>query len=931
VAQTLPPQSTQARWRGLTDSDAQERLRHYGPNTLPSAHKRTLFSIAFATLKEPMLVLLLSTGVVYLLIGDLREAVAILASIFLVIGISVFQKQRTERTLEALRDLTSPRTLVVRAEGTRRIPARGVVPGDIVILNEGDRVPADGQVLESVLLAVDESLLTGESLPVEKEPAIKGVSGNSDSPASSVYSGTLIVRGHGIAIVTATGAQSEIGKIGKQLGDVTPESTKLEQETARLVRTFGIASLLVCIFVAGMYGLLRGDWTKGVISALALAISMVPEEFPLVLTIFMAIGAWRISQKKVLTRRFPAIEMLGAATVICVDKTGTLTENRMAVQEVFTGLEQDKLRTREEVLCVAAFASEQNTADPVDKAVIAAAHAQIQPGRLIREYPLSSDCMLVAKAYADSSSTILVAAKGAPEEVLSLSVTPPGKQRELESGLKRMTDSGLRVIAVAKGVPQNGVLPDQKRQLQLEVLGLIGLADPIRPTVPGAIAELAGAGIRVVMITGDYPGTASAIASQAGLLNPARVVTGDAVGRLDEESLRPLVRDYNVFARIRPEQKLRLVNAFKANQEVVAMTGDGVNDAPALKAAHIGIAMGARGSDVAREAAALVLADDDFPAIVDAVRLGRRIYANLAKAVRYVFAVHVPIAGMAILPVLFNWPILLMPLHIVFFELIVDPACSIAFEAEPEAPGIMRRKPRPEQERLFSRSTVVLGLLQGLGLLVVVLAAFVLAMRWEHTSEDARAMAFTALVAGNLTLIWANRSRVRTILETLRTQNVALWLVSLGTATALLVVLYVPDVRAVFKFSVQHPRDLLLAFALGSVSITWFEVLKLILRRTSGQMPIPPEHGHFLHLKRIIVIATGWIFVLAGIAGLFLPVLQGVLLLLIGLVILSKEYRWAGRLVTRIRSRFPKMDAWMERARLRAAEILGNSEGKRQP
>jgi P-type Ca2+ transporter type 2C len=566
---------------------------------------------------------------------------------------------------------------------------------------------------------------------------------------------------------------------------------------------------------------------------------MVPEEFPVVLTIFMAIGAWRISQKKVLTRRFPAIEMLGAATVICADKTGTLTENRMAVQEVFVNPQENGISTRDEVLRIAAFASEQNTSDPVDKAVITAAHAPISPGRLIREYPLSSDCMLVAKAYLDFSGSIFLAAKGAPEAILGLSVIQARARDQFESTLKQMTDSGMRVIAVAKGRAHHSLLPDDKRQLQVDVLGFIGFADPIRPTVPGAIAELRSAGVRVVMITGDYPGTASAIASRAGLRNPAQVVTGDVVERLDKESLRTLARDCNVFARVRPEQKLRLVEAFKANREVVAMTGDGVNDAPALKAAHIGIAMGARGSDVAREAAALVLADDDFPAIVDAVRLGRRIYDNLTKAVRYVFAVHVPIAGTAILPVIFNWPILLMPLHIVFFELIVDPACSIAFEAESEEPGIMRKKPRPEHAHLFGRSTLGLGVLQGLGLFVAVLGAFVLGMRWGHPADDARAIAFTALVAGNLALIWANRSALSTVLETRGNRNPALWLVTLGTITTLLVILYVPYVRGIFEFAVLHPNDLLVAFALGFLSITWFEVLKLIHRKTGDRRSLP--------------------------------------------------------------------------------------------
>ena len=808
MAQTLPTESASKLWRGLTDSEAQRRLRQFGPNTLPAAHKATLFSIAFATLKEPMLVLLLSTGVVYLLIGDLREAIAILASIFLVIGISVVQKQRTERTLEALRDLTSPRALVVRAESTRRIPAREVVPEDIVVLNEGDRVPADAQVVESVLLALDESLLTGESLPVQKVAALGENSiGEGDTTNSRVYSGSLVIRGHGIARVTDTGAQTEIGKIGRHLGRLVTESSNLEKETTKLVRVFGLVSILVCVLVAVAYGLLRGNWVKGVLSALALAIAMLPEEFPVVLTIFMALGAWRISRKKVLTRRFPAIEMLGSATVICVDKTGTLTENRMAVQEVFASPSQQEDRSRDNVLWMGALASDQNTLDPVDKAIHAATNLHETPGRLIREYPLSSDCMLIAKAYADSDQSIVLAAKGAPEEILKLAPMPASVRREVDSALKSMTDAGMRVIAVAtERISPPEILPADKRQLRLEFVGLIGLADPIRPTVPNAIAELAQAGVRVVMITGDYSGTARAIAGQAGLAKSDEAITGQTLEQMDESALRSAVRDCNVFARVRPDQKLRLVEALKSNGEVVAMTGDGVNDAPALKAAHIGIAMGARGSDVAREAAALVLADDDFPAIVSAVSLGRRIYDNLTKAVRFVFAAHVPIAGLAVLPVIFNWPILLMPLHIVFIELIIDPACSMAFEAEPAEPGIMQRKPRAKDARLFDRSTVFIGLLQGVGLLLAVLLTFVFSMRSGHTAEDARTIAFTTLVVGNVVLIWANRSARKTVLESRENRNPALWLVTFGSTATLFVVLYVPYLRITFPVLGSAPE-----------------------------------------------------------------------------------------------------------------------------
>ena len=536
MAQTLQTESASKLWRGLTDSEAQGRLRQFGANTLPAAHKATLFSIAFATLKEPMLMLLLSTGVVYLLIGDLREAIAILASIFLVIGISVVQKQRTERTLEALRDLTSPRALVVRAESTRRIPAREVVPEDIVVLNEGDRVPADAQVVESVLLALDESLLTGESLPVQKVAALGENSiGEGDTTNSRVYSGSLVIRGHGIARVTDTGAQTEIGKIGRHLGRLVTESSNLEKETTKLVRVFGLVSIVVCVLVAVAYGLLRGNWVKGVLSALALAIAMLPEEFPVVLTIFMALGAWRISRKKVLTRRFPAIEMLGSATVICVDKTGTLTENRMAVQEVFVNASQQENRSRDNVLWMGALASDQNTLDPVDKAIHAATNVHETPGRLIREYPLSSDCMLIAKAYADSDQSILLAAKGAPEEILKLVPMPASVRREVDSALKSMTDAGMRVIAVAtERISPPEILPADKRQLRLELVGLIGLADPIRPTVPNAIAQLAQAGVRVVMITGDYSGTARAIAGQAGLAKSDEAITGQTLEQMDE-------------------------------------------------------------------------------------------------------------------------------------------------------------------------------------------------------------------------------------------------------------------------------------------------------------------------------------------------------------------------------------------------------------
>lgn len=832
--------------RGLSESEAVARLKIEGLNELPAARPRTIWATAFEILREPMFLLLVAAGLLYVVLGDLREAIALLAAIFVVIGITLYQERKAERALESLRDLSSPRALVIRDGIERRIAGREVARGDLVVLSEGDRVPADAVVLTSVNLTVDESLLTGESVPVRKAatdavPSAMARPGGDDLPF--VYSGTLVVQGRGIARVLATGGRTELGRIGKALDIPHSDKTPLQRETGRLVRVFAILALLLCAAAVIAYGLSRGDWPKAVLVGLTMAMSMVPEEMPVVLTIFLALGAWRISRRGVLTRRIPAVETLGAATVLCVDKTGTLTQNQMSISTLFADAAFLSVASSpvppvtggfQNLLVTSVLASQREPFDPMEKALQRLANESLPSDSgldvplLVREYPLSPQLLAVTRVWETTASDAFqVAAKGAPESIARLCKLQSAEAKELFERATEMAAQGLRVLGVARAVWPRGETPPSPSAFDFEFLGLIGLADPVRPAVPAAIRECLTAGIRVVMITGDYPATAQNIGGQIGLPNPERCLTGMELEALDELSLQERVKTHNIFARTVPEQKLRLVKALQANGEVVAMTGDGVNDAPALRAADIGVAMGGRGTDVARESASLVLLEDDFSSLVAAVRLGRRIFDNLRKALSYVFAIHVPIAGMSLLPVVFRWPLVLLPLHIVFLELIIDPACSTAFEAEPEEADVMQRPPRDPRQPLFNRKNILLSLLQGAGTLAAVLIVYVIALKRGQGELDARALAFTTLIVANLGLIWTNRSGSRTVLETLRSPNRALWWITAGAFGFLALVLYVPFFRGLFQFSILHPVDLAICFGAATLSLFWFDLLKI--------------------------------------------------------------------------------------------------------
>lgn len=837
---------------GLTDEEADRRLRSEGHNELPSTRGRNILSSVAAILREPMILLLVVCGGVYLLIGDLQEALVLLASILVVIGISYYQNRKAENALQALKDLSSPRAWVIRGKTRKRIEGREVARGDLLVLSEGDRVPADGVLLWTMNMAADESLLTGESVPVRKskggEDMDLGRPGGDDSPF--VYSGTLVVAGEGIARVRATGPRTELGRIGKALLTLEPDETNLKKRIERLVRGLAVAGLLLCTIVAVLYGLSRQDWLSGILAGLALAMAMMPEEFPVILTIFLALGAWRIARRNVLTRRMPAIEALGSATVLCLDKTGTLTENRMSVQTLSVGgrrygvalPRKDRLPEDYNALVEhSVLASKESPFDRMEQSIHELAKERgvrgesfLQGWRLAREYPLTPRLLAMSQVWEHGrGGEYVVGAKGAPEAVGRLCRLDAEASGSLDKDVASLASEGFRVLAVAHARFPPGPLPGSQTAFDFQLDGLVAFSDPIRPDVPRTLDALHRAGIRTVMITGDYPGTAASIAAQAGF-EAGGILTGPQLDSMDEGELHRHIGTVGIFARVVPDQKLRIVSALKTCGEIVAMTGDGVNDAPALKAAHVGVAMGRRGTDVAREAAALVLLDDDISSIVQAVRLGRRILDNIKKAMAYVLAIHVPIAGLSLVPVLLEWPLVLLPVHIVLLELIIDPACSIAFEAEPEEPDVMTRPPRDPREPLFRRRALLVSLLQGVFILALALFTLFFAASRGYDESRTRTLAFSTLILANLGLILANRSASRTALGTLRVRNPALWPLIGGALLVLVLGLAAPPVRSVLRLGAPSLLDVVVIVGMGVAGFIGLEVLKPLARGWGG-------------------------------------------------------------------------------------------------
>lgn len=808
MSSPLPPPlpSTAIPPQGLDTATARRRWQEEGANTLAVSQRRPWRTLAWEVVREPMFLLLLGAGGLYLLMGDAREALILLGFVAIIMTVTVLQERRTDRALNELRTLSSPRAQVLRDGVAQRIPGQEVVRGDWLLLSEGDRVAADGVLLQAHELSTNESLLTGESTPVNKQ-----------APDDRVLAGTLVLSGQGLARVEATGGRTELGRIGLSLDDVVLPPSPLRDEMARLTRRLVWVACAVCGLLVLLLWALRGDALAAVLAGITLAMGLLPQELPVILIVFLALAARRLAHQQVLTRRLSAIETLGQTTVLCVDKTGTLTCNRMSVQVLVAGESEwavaDLGATAlpdafHPLLECAVLASEISPHDPMELALqrLAAQHLagseHLHPSwQLAREYELSPALMAMSHLWRDPSAVLdVVATKGAPEAVMALCHLPAAQAQRVQRQATALADRGLRVLGVAQARhPQGQDWPAQQRDFDFEWLGLVGLADPLRPEVPAAVARCHRAGIRVVMITGDHPGTALAIAAQAGIAAQA-VITGDTLDTLSPAELAQRLVHTQVFARVKPQQKLALVQALQAQGEVVAMTGDGVNDAPALKAAHIGIAMGLRGTDVAREAASLVLLNDDFHAIVAAIERGRRTFANLRQAMVYTLAVHLPIIGLALLPAALGWPLVLTPLHIAFLELLMDPACSLVFEAEAGDQDGMAQPPRGVNAPLLSAASVRLSLAQGACVTAWVLGWYV-CLRWlAPSSTEANTVAFGVLVMANTALILPCRSDQPGWRRSVRgLPQVSVW-VLLGTLSALALVTQVPLLAQAFGF-----------------------------------------------------------------------------------------------------------------------------------
>lgn len=838
---------------GLSKGEAERRLAQYGPNVLQHAPSRGLMRIALGTLREPMFLFLLVAAGLYLFIGDIGEGLFLVLGAVVSIGLVIVQEARSEGALAALQELAQPTARVIRGTVESKIPAHDLVPGDVVLIGEGERIAADATLVAGDLLTVDESALTGEAVPVNKspiinavaeEPRVEGKESNSD-----LFAGTLVVRGQGTAIVVATGQSTVFGKIGLSLATIQSEPTLLQRTLARVVARLGILAILFCAVVFVAYGVFRGEWIQGALGGLTLAIALLPEEFPMVLAIFMALGAWRLARRRVLVRRGAVIETLGAATILCVDKTGTLTENRMEVAELWTG--NTHIVTGQgafdedagQLVARAALASATRPTDPMDRAIrrlvqTTGAEAETSTSdEPVETHPLRPGLLAMFQVW-QAGGDYLIAAKGAPEAIFQICRMDEGMRAGAEAETEAMAGRGLRVLGVASR-QHDGGLPDDPATVSYRFEGLVGFLDPVRSDVAAALADARSAGIHVAMITGDYPATALEIAKQSGIDVHGGMLTGGDIERLGQAELRDRVRSVRVFARVRPHQKLVLVEALKANGEVVAMTGDGINDAPALEAAHIGIAMGQRGTDVAREAADIVLLDDSFAAIVDGVRLGRRIFANLRKALVYVTAVHMPTAFLALTPIIFGLPPILFPMHVVLVEMVIDPVCSIVFEAEPSEKEAMKKPPRPRGEGLFGRRQLALAFLQGGVVSLAVLLLYVVALRAGLPDVEARAMAFVALVVANLILAFADSAEVGTSFFDRR--RVAFWAIGFVTTAILALILYVPTLSDIFNVERPDLPALLTALVVALFAGGWFG----FLRRTGivgGRHPRHPAN-----------------------------------------------------------------------------------------
>lgn len=828
--------------QGLTSGQAKKLQEQYGKNELVAEKKEGFFHKVVEIIREPMFLLLLVAAVIYFILGEPRDGIVMLIFVIGMISIDVIQEWKTDKTINALKDLSAPHITVIRDGKEQKIASVNLVPGDLMIINEGVKIPADGEIIRANDLCIDESTLTGEAVGVWKV----AVEDNSEVEADSYwrkdycYSGTLVTQGSATVLVDKIGASTEYGKIGADIIAAPDSPSPLQKQTGALVKTCTIIAGILFLLVAVLTYFNIPDHKlidrliESILSGITLSMAMIPEEFPVILTVFLSMGAWRLAKKQSLVRKLHSVETLGAVSVLCVDKTGTITMNQMTVQDTWSPNGENEKLTE-----IMGLACETDAYDPMEKAMLTycdklgITKEHLFNRELITEYAFTNELKMMGHVW-NYDDNILIAAKGSPERILTICNLSATERVQIEKKISEMSQKGLRVIGVGSlKLQSTSDVPNTITECNLTFCGLIGLADPPRDSVKEDIKHCVNAGIRVVMITGDSGITASSIAKQVGIPNSDKIITGEELNKMSDSELQEHVKDVSIFSRVVPEHKMRIVKAFQENGEIVAMTGDGVNDAPALKHADIGIAMGKRGSEVSREAADLILMDDNFTTIVETIHDGRRIYDNIRKAIGYVFAIHIPIALSALLAPFFNirpTDLLLLPIHVVLLELIIDPTCSIVLERQPAESNIMNRKPRNPKESILTKGILLKGIFQGIIIFAFSFSTYFNTLQQNpDNSALARTMGLSIVMIANIFLVIVNSSYVESIFCSIKKliKDKIFWAVILGTFSMLLLILYTP-LSGVLNLTALSAKQMFTVIGLAAISVLWYEVVKLV-------------------------------------------------------------------------------------------------------
>ncbi|MDY2586823.1 cation-translocating P-type ATPase [Winogradskyella aquimaris] len=822
--------------KGLTENQVIEARKKYGQNSLDFRKDSGFIYVVKNIFKEPMVILLLVTSSIYFITGNIGDGIFLALAIVLVSAISFYQDSRSRNALDKLKVYTQPNCKVIRDGAVKEIKSHNLVVGDCMMVEEGHTIPADGTVIHSNDFSVNESILTGESFSVYK---------NQTEGNNTIFMGTMIASGLAIATVTHIGNDTKLGKIGKSLEEVADEQTPLELQINNFVKKMVVAGVFIFIIVWVINYFKSYNVLESLLRALTLAMSILPEEIPVAFTTFMAMGAWRLMKMGVVVKQMKTVETLGSATIICTDKTGTITENKMSLVRLYSAksqkissLDEDLTSDVKELIRIAMWASEPIPFDPMEKELHD--HYKNVFGdderpiyKMYHEYPLGGQPPMMTHIFQDASGHRIIAAKGAPEAILEVCGLSDNFRGEIEKAIHSLAANGYRILGVAQSTYEGDKFPKKQQNFHFKFMGLVAFYDPPKLNIIKVLKDFNTAGIKIKIITGDNAVTTKAIAKQIGLSDFERSISGDDLMKLADSEFKSKVSHYQIFTRMFPDAKLKIVDALKASGEVVAMVGDGVNDGPALKTAHIGIAMGNKGTEIAKDAASLILVDDDLSKMVDAVAMGRKIYANLKKAIQYIISIHIPIILTVFMPLVLGWiyPNILSPVHIILLELIMGPTCSIVYENEPIEKFTMQKKPRPLTSVFFNWKELTTSVIQGIVITFGVLSVYQIAVSEGYNEATTRTMVFIVLMSANVFLTFVNRSFYYSVLTTLKYKNNLVPLVIGTTVLITVLLLFVAPLNQFFQFEILKPNPILISIAIGFISVIWYELVKYVKRK----------------------------------------------------------------------------------------------------